>query len=467
VARQYLEPAAASGFFYLPEGGRTRFEGEWPPADAAERATQPAVATHAVVSGPALPTPHHETQYAGGVVHRSYPGADVLVRSKRGAGLATVLVHVPGLTTQERSANAGISWLLARTALRGAAGLSAEELAQAAEMLGGGLTPSVGAETLGWGMTVRATALHAELLRAVALEAELSGEDVEVERALQASDARRVRDDMFRHPLQRALAQAFPTDAYGLPALGDPQVVEALDPAAVRDWGARLAARRAVVVVVGDLGPEELHDALGPLAAWPGQLHTSSESDAAPAWEAGRAHESRRKEQTALAMAFPAVPFASDERYPTSVLATLLSGLAGRLFNELREKRSLAYTVAVVPWLARRAGVVLSYIATSPARESEAREAMLAELDRVVSEPPSAEELERARNYAAGLVEMRQQSGRAVAGEILEAWIHGAMEELHDTAERLRAVTAEDVVRVAQHAFHADRRAEYVVRGGR
>jgi predicted Zn-dependent peptidase len=92
---------------------------------------------------------------------------------------------------------------------------------------------------------------------------------------------------------------------------------------------------------------------------------------------------------------------------------------------------------------------------------------MLAELERVVSEPPSAEELERARNYAAGLVEMRQQSGRAVAGEILEAWVHGAMEELHQTAERLRAVTAEDVVRVAQHAFHADRRAEYVVRGGR
>jgi zinc protease len=469
VARQYLDPAAASGFFYLPEGGKTRFEGKWPPADGAERSTQPAVATHAVVGGPAPPTQRNETRYAGGVVHRSYPGADVLVRSKRGAGLVTVLVHVPGLTTQETSANAGISWLLARTALRGAAGLSAEELAQAAEMLGGGLVPSVGAETLGWGMTVRAAALHdaAELLRAVALEGELSGGDVEVERVLQASDARRVRDDMFRHPLQRVLAQAFPTDAYGLPALGDPQVVEALDPAAVRDWGERLAARRAVVVGVGDLGPEELHDALGPLAAWPGQQLTPSESGAAPAWEAGRAHESRRKEQTALAMAFPAVPFASDERYPTSVLATLLSGLAGRLFDELREKRSLAYTVAVVPWLARRAGVVLSYIATSPARESEAREAMLAELERVVSEPPSAEELERARNYAAGLVEMRQQSGRAVAGEILEAWVHGAMEELHQTAERLRAVTAEDVVRVAQHSFHADRRAEYVVRGGR
>jgi zinc protease len=467
VAEQYLDPAAAAGFFYLPEDGTTRFEGVWPSAHGATRMEVAAVADRAVAGRQAPPLLGEPTCYAAGVVHRAYPGADVLARSKRGAGLATVLVHVPGVTTQETDANAGISWLLARSTLRGAGGLAAEELAQAAEMLGGGLAPSVGAETIGWGMTVRVDAVRdaAELLRMVALEPELRRDDVEVERTLQASDARRARDDMFRHPLQRALGQAFPGDAYGLPALGEPDVVTALDAELVREWAGRVAGRRAVVVAVGDLEVEELHAELAPLAAWPSR-EASRDEAAVPVWAAGRASETRRKEQSALAMAFPAAAFASDDRHPITVLAALLSGLAGRLFDELREKRSLAYTVAVVPWLARRAGAVLSYIATSPDRETEAREAMLAELERVVTEPPSVEELERARNYAAGLVEVRQQSGRAVAGEILEAWVYGAMAELHETAARLRAVGVEDVVRVAGAVFREDRRAEYVVRGG-
>jgi zinc protease len=467
VAEQYLDPAAAAAFFYLAEGGTTRFEGAWPPADGATRTELTAVAPRAVTSRQALPLLGEPTRHAAGVVHRAYPGADVLARSKRGAGLVTVLVHVPGVTTQETDANAGISWLLARSALRGAGGLTAEELAQAAEMLGGGLAPSVGAETIGWGMTVRGDAVRdaAELLRMVALEPELRSEDVEVERTLQASDARRVRDDMLRHPLQRVLGQAFPGHAYGLPALGEPDVVTALDTGLVREWAGRVAGQRAVVVAVGDLEAEELHAALAPLAAWPARESGRDEA-AVPVWAAGRAHEARRKEQSALAMAFPAAAFASADRYPITVLAALLSGLAGRLFDELREKRSLAYTVAVAPWLARRAGAVLSYIATSPDRETEAREAMLAELERVVTEPPSVEELERARSYAAGLVEVRQQSGRAVAGEILEAWVYGTIAELHETAARLRAVGVEDVVRVASAVFREDRRAEYVVRGG-
>ncbi len=468
VAEEYLAPASAAGFFYLPEGGTTRFEGAWPPSDRRGATEVAAVTARVVGDRPEAPS-SDASEYPGGLTLRSYPGADVLVRPKRGAGLATLLVHVPGLTVRETRANAGISWLLARAALRGAGGLSAEELAQAAELLGGGLAPGVGAETLGWSMTVRAEAVRsaAELLRRVALEAELLGEDVEVERALQASDARRARDDMFGYPLQRALGEAFPEDAYGLPTLGEPEVIGTVDAAAVRQWARGVAGRRAIVVAVGDLEPEELHDAVEPLGAWPAGEAVAEDVDRTPAWTTGRSDETRRKEQTALAMAFPAAPFASADRYPVTVLGTLLSGLAGRLFEELREKRSLAYTVAVLPWLARRAGAVLSYIATSPEREAEAREAMLAELGRVVSEPPVLAELERARNYAAGLVEVRQQSGRAVAAEILEAWVHGTIAELHETPAKLRAVTADDVVRVAQQVFDADRRAEYVVRGGR
>jgi predicted Zn-dependent peptidase len=63
-------------------------------------------------------------------------------------------------------------------------------------------------------------------------------------------------------------------------------------------------------------------------------------------------------------------------------------------------------------------------------------------------------------------VELRRQTGRALAREILEAWVHGSLDTVAETATRLRAVTRDDIARIAAEVFDAERRAEYVVRGG-
>jgi zinc protease len=165
-------------------------------------------------------------------------------------------------------------------------------------------------------------------------------------------------------------------------------------------------------------------------------------------------------------MAYPAPPAGSRERYALTVLGSVLSGLAGRLFERLRERRALAYTVMAAPWMAVRAGALLGYIATSPEREDEARDAMLEELERVCSDPPSDGELSRARNYTAGTVEIRRQRNRSVADELLDAWLNGLIDDLAEFPAKLRAVTRDEIVTVAEQAFKRELRAEYVVRGG-
>jgi hypothetical protein len=95
-----------------------------------------------------------------------------------------------------------------------------------------------------------------------------------------------------------------------------------------------------------------------------------------------------------------------------------------------------------------RSGALLAYIATSPEREEEAREEMLAELDRFTREPVEPGELAQAVSYLAGQAEVSRQNGSAVAGEILEAWLAGnGLGELADPGARFRAVTAADVQR--------------------
>ncbi len=468
VAARHLDTAHASGVFYLPDDADTRWaNGAWPPSGTVQVPLNgDAGDTLAPRASRPVRTPTDDA-YPGGITARRHPGADHVVRPKRGAGLVTVGLQIPGVRVRETVANAGVSWLTARCTVRGAGGLTTEQLARAAEQLGGGIAPSVTSETVGWWITVRADALEeaARLLRVVALEPTLAPDDVAVERDLLVSDAASVRDDMLRHPIQQVKALAFHGHAYALSALGEPESVATLDATAVADWARDLAARPAVVVAVGDLDAGQLLTGLEPLADWPGRP-AGGPDGRDPLWTSDCGHEDRQKAQTALAMAFPASPFGSPDRYATSVLSAVMSGLAGRLFDELREKRSLAYTVATMPWLAERAGTMLAYIATSPEREDEARDAMLAELVRAATDI-TADELERARQYGAGSVEVGRQSGRAVADEILAGWVHGVVEDFPVVSDRLRTVTLDEVRRVAAEIFQPERRAEYVVRGRR
>jgi zinc protease len=148
------------------------------------------------------------------------------------------------------------------------------------------------------------------------------------------------------------------------------------------------------------------------------------------------------------------------------VWAAVASGLGGRLFEALRDRRSLAYTVIAQAWQRRSAGALVTYIATSPQREEEAREQMLAELARFAREPISADELSRAVEYLAGQAEVQRQTSGAVAGEILEAWLAGeGLSELADPAAAYRTVTAEDVRLLAEECLAGGRRVEAVVRG--
>jgi zinc protease len=174
----------------------------------------------------------------------------------------------------------------------------------------------------------------------------------------------------------------------------------------------------------------------------------------------------REKAQAAIAMAFPGVSRRHPDRAAVQVWAAVASGLGGRLFEALRDRRSLAYTVVASAWLKARAGALVTYIATSPEREDEAREEMLRELERFGQEPVSEGELRQAINYLAGQAEVSRQSGGAVANEILEAWVAGTgLAELTDPAAAFRAVTAADVQRVARQLLDPARRVEGVVRG--
>ncbi|MBA3497997.1 MAG: insulinase family protein, partial [Gemmatimonadales bacterium] len=474
AAARYLQPDAVSAVLYLPEDEGDELTGDALGGAFAVSELRPTPPVSSVAPPRAVARAARlTTRCEAGVVHTSLPGADLLVRRKAGVPLVHLGIYAPR-EELDPPALAGLGALTVRSAVRGAGELDAGGLAFAFERLGGTLAPTAASDWLGFGTTVLAEHLAdaAALLYLVHTSPKLNQGDVERERGLMVAEAQQVADDMFRYPFQLAFAAAFGEQGYGLPVAGLADTLPSIGAADVRAWHARaIAGVRPVVIAVGDVEPDE---ATAVLAGAFGDLHARGAAGVLPAlgWVAGAAGTVparvviREKAQAAIAMAFPGVARREPDHAPAQVWAAVASGLGGRLFEALRDRRSLAYTVVASAWLKARAGALVTYIATSPEREHEARDEMLRELDRFTREPVSGAELRQAVNYLAGQAEVSRQSGSAVAGEILEAWVAGTgLGELADPAAAFRAVTAEDVLRVAQRSLKLEQRTEGVVRG--
>jgi zinc protease len=221
----------------------------------------------------------------------------------------------------------------------------------------------------------------------------------------------------------------------------------------------------ATIAVVGDADPAELAAlAAGAFGELRGGEITPLET---PAWPTAvvQRMEQREKAQTALALMFPGPARSDVARFATAMIAGVASGLGGRFFDELRDKQSLGYTVHAFATERSLAGSFVAYIATSPEKEEIARQGLLHEFAKLRDEPVTSRELDQAKTYALGVHAIRQQSGGAVLGEVVEAFLFGRLAELEEFDARVRAVSAEEMRSVARAYFDETRRVEGIVRG--
>jgi predicted Zn-dependent peptidase len=148
----------------------------------------------------------------------------------------------------------------------------------------------------------------------------------------------------------------------------------------------------------------------------------------------------------------PGVARDDPDRWALDLLGAILGdGMGSRLFLELRERRSLVYDVSTFSATYADAGSFGVHAGFDPEDAERVVAAILEELDRISTDPVRSDELERARAYTRGRLELRMEDSGAVAG-----WI-GTGETLlpeiltvDEVIERLEAVTIDDLLRVAQ-----------------
>jgi zinc protease len=479
VAQRYLDFEAAGVLVYRPRpaapldatGEQILLEAAGTTGTAAN-----STATAAAAPGRRTTAARHAaapelTHEQGGVrIYTAANGMRIVVKPRRNVPLVSFAVVCRGASLLETQAEAGVTMLLARGSIRGTRTRTGPQLAAQTESLGGAITPSAGADLLEWDLSVPSRHFESalDLLAEAVIEPTFPEGEIERERRFALEDVEQLRDDMYRFPMRLFMQAAFADHPYGYPLGATERAIASLDRSQIADWHAHEVLRgEPWVFVVGDVDADHAARSLAArfaaLEAEPRERRVD-----APVWPRAPVLEVelRDKAQTALVVGFPGPARASADVYPLQLFANVISGLGGRLFEELRSRRALAYSVAAFPLVRWQAGAFVGYIATSPEREDEARERMIEELRRSIAEPLPESELERARRYTIGTWRIRSQTNAAHLTELITALLLGnGLDEIREYEQRIEAITPEIVQQTAQRYIDADRAVVGVVRG--
>ncbi|TVQ62472.1 MAG: insulinase family protein [Phycisphaerales bacterium] len=218
----------------------------------------------------------------------------------------------------------------------------------------------------------------------------------------------------------------------------------------VQRWLERARPEGSVLAVAGAANADQIAarlDAL--LGGWTGG---AAEPAATAAPTRGRRHEHDETNQVHIAIAHEAPPERDDESMVERLIVGVLSGgMSGRLFTEVREKRSLCYSVYATYRAERDDGRIVAYAGTTPERAQQTLDVLWGELTRINGDAASGggvtrEEFERAAVGLKSKVVMSGESTGARAGSLTSDWRRlGRARSLEEIAGAIDAVTVERV----------------------
>lgn len=407
----------------------------------------------------------------GALIRRSVLPGGVRVLTERVENVHTVSVGfwVGAGSADENEGTLGSTHFLEHLLFKGTASRSAKELADRIDFLGGNFNAGTGKQlTYYYGHVVEEDLADAvELLADMVASSALAEADMEMERgvileelAMYADDASEVAHEqiaslvMGRHPL-------------GRPIGGTSESVLGLDHANLTShYRQNYRPEELVVTAAGKADHEALCamvEASLRRAGW------DLREGAAPAERRRRApieypegrdlSIERPVEQSAVVVGMPAMTDEDERRYALYTLSTILGGgTSSRLFQEVREKRGLAYSTYSFPGLYHEGGLFGLYAGCSPETAKDVAEIMEGCLEAIAGESVTTMELETAYRRARADHAFSSESVGSRMNQLGQAEIvRGSLISRREALRRSREVSADDVAAVAAELARAQR----------
>ncbi|MDQ3070653.1 MAG: insulinase family protein [Acidobacteriota bacterium] len=393
----------------------------------------------------------------------------LIVRDVLPSGLRLVterMPHVRSITVgawltrgsrHEEEPQSGIAHFVEHMLFKGTATRSAEDIAQQIDSIGGQLDAFTAKEYASYYMKVldEHLPIAIDLLSDMMTRPAFAPEDVGKEQDVILEEIKMVEDtpDDLVHEI--FTQHAWGGHPLGRPILGTPETVSAFSAEGLRQYFAgAYTAPNIIVAAAGNLD----HDALRAMIeeAFDG-LPRMGETfvDHPPSMVPGAVVRHKDLEQSHVCIGAPGHEQRHEDRYVSYILNTILGGsMSSRLFQNVRERRGLAYAVYSGMSSYRDTGMFSVYAGCATSKVEEVIAVVLEELRTIRREAVSADELTRAKDHLKGSLMLSLENTASRMSHLARQEIYfGRHFTLDETLEGIERVTRQDILRVADMLF--------------
>jgi predicted Zn-dependent peptidase len=380
--------------------------------------------------------------------------------------------HVPGALSvatgvwvgvgsrDEPAELSGVSHFLEHLLFKGTPTRTSQEISRSVDRVGGDFNAFTAKEYTAY--YCRLPARHAlfgiELLGDVLLRPALRESDVDSERLVILEELAMDDDSPDDVAHRMFAAQLFPDHPLGRETAGDRDTVQAINATDVRRFFESHYHAGSMVVTLA--GPIDHDEAVKMISSAFADIRHTGEVPARHAPDAMGADDSvdDDTEQVHIVMGSRSFPRGDEDREALDVVNHVFGGgLSSRLFEEIRERRGLAYSVYSGVSAYADSGAFQMYAGTQPEHGDEVIALMRAELDRLVADGISDDELDVAVGYLTGAFELGlEDTGARMARNGGLLITTGAVRPIADQVERWAAVDQTAVKRTIGRVFTSD-----------
>jgi predicted Zn-dependent peptidase len=368
---------------------------------------------------------------------------------------ASLGIWVKAGSRSESAAEHGISHVLEHMAFKGTKSRNALQIAEAIENVGGDLNAATSVEHTGYFARVlkEDVPLAADILSDILQNSLFEQTELDREQQVIVQEIGAARDNPDDHVFDLFQQAAYPDQPIGRTILGTAESVRGFSPGTIRGYMDRnYVGDQMVVCAAGAVD----HEALVEIAD---RRFRGLKADGAPAPEKARYVGGEQRvlsdhEQAHIVLGMEGRAYNSDGFYAAQILASILGGgMSSRLFQEVREKRGLCYSVYAFHWAFADSGIFGVAASTGENEVTDLLPVVLDEL-RKATETITDEEVVRVRNQIRAGLLMSLESPSSRAGQLARQQIlWGRPIPLQETVDRINRITAERVKQVARQLF--------------
>jgi predicted Zn-dependent peptidase len=352
----------------------------------------------------------------------------------------------------------GISHFIEHLLFKGTKTRSTAEIAEAIDSVGGQLNAFTEKEYVGFYAKVMDEHLPFafELLSDIVLNPTFPAHEIERERNVIFEEINMVEDSPQELIMDLHMEDCWKGHPLGRPISGTKKSVANIARKDVKKFFlSNYTACNMIIAVAGNIRHPQVY-----------QLAERYFSDIAPGANGnpglpptvhagGKFRHKAHLEQTHICLGTIAPPMASDERYKAHLLNSILGGgMSSRLFQNIREKHGLVYSIYSMLNLYRDVGSLVVYAGTAPEKAEKVVELALKEFRKLREQLVSPQELKRAKEYIKGSIMLSLESSSSRMTNLAQQLIyHGRLYKLDEVLREVEHVTAREIRQLANRIF--------------